>query len=101
PVLPTFAKMIAIAGLWLVMVDNEGHIVQPMRDIDDIRNGGGHLYPSHLDTVLDPRPGEWWGDQYGLARPPETFHRDPRRREAQRARSVYSVRTIWSYGLGD
>lgn len=101
PVLPVFARMIAEAGLWLVMVDDEGHIVQPMRDIDDIRNGGGRLYPSHLDTILDPRPGEWWGDQYGLARPPETFHRDPKRREAQRARSVYSVREIWSYGLGD
>jgi hypothetical protein len=72
-----------------------------MRDIDDIRNGGGALYPSHLDTILDPRPGEWWGDQYGLARPPETYHRDPKRRDARRARSVYSVRVIWSYGLGD
>jgi hypothetical protein len=38
------------------MVDDEGHVVQPMRDIDDIRNGGGSLYPSHLDTILDPRP---------------------------------------------
>jgi transcriptional regulator with XRE-family HTH domain len=101
PVLPAFARMIAVAGLWLVMVDNDGHIVQPMRDIDDIRNGGGRLYPSHLDTILDPRPGEWWGDQYGLARPPETFHRDPKRREALRARSIYSVREIWSRGLGD
>jgi transcriptional regulator with XRE-family HTH domain len=101
PVLPAFARMLAIAGLRLVVVDDAGHVVPPMRDIDDIRNGGGRLYPSHLDTILDPRPGEWWGDQYGLARPPETFHRDPRRREAQRARSVHSVREIWSYGLGD
>jgi transcriptional regulator with XRE-family HTH domain len=101
PLLPVFARMMAVAGLWLVVVDHEGHIVAPMRDIDDIRNGGGCLYPSHLDTILDPRRGEWWGDQYGLARPPETFHRDRERRDRQRERSVYSVREIWSYGLGD
>src|SRR5262245_53302717 len=101
PILPVFARMIAVAGLWLVVVDHEGHIVQPMRDIDDIRNGGGCLYPSHLDTILDPRRGEWWGDQYGLARPPETFHRERERRHAQRERSVHSARQIWSDGRGD
>jgi hypothetical protein len=36
-------------------------------------------YPAHLDTVLDPAPGEWWGDRYGLARPPETSVLEPSR----------------------
>ena len=101
PVLPSLQRMLAAAGLWLVVVDNEGRVVTPMRDVDDIRNGGGSFYPAHLDVILDPRHGDWWGDRYGLARPPETFHRDRKRRDAQRERSVRSVREIWSYGLGD
>lgn len=35
------------------MVDNDGHIVQPTQDVDDVRNGGGRRYPSHLDTIRD------------------------------------------------
>jgi len=49
-------------------------------------------YPSHLDTILDPVAGEWWADDYGLARPPETFYRDRRLRDAMRARSQWEVR---------
>ena len=44
-----------------------------MRDWEDTRDGAERRYPSHLDTILDPEPGEWWADIYGLARPPETF----------------------------
>jgi len=36
--------------------------------------------------------GEWWADDYGLARPPETFYRDRRLRDAMRARSQWEVR---------
>jgi hypothetical protein len=75
-----------------VVVDDEGHVITPMRDIPDTRNGGGWRYPSHLDIILDPRPGEWWADSYGLARPPETFHRDHARRLAKQARSKWEVR---------
>jgi transcriptional regulator with XRE-family HTH domain len=92
PTLPAFERMLAVAGLRLVVVDDEGHVLTPMRDIADTRNGGGWRYPSHLDVILDPRPGEWWGDNYGLARPPETFHRDHDRRKAKQARSAWEVR---------
>src|SRR5262245_37864357 len=70
PSLKTFQRLLSAAGLSLVVIDGEGRVVLPMRESDDTRNGGDRRYPSHLDTVLDPRTGEWWGDAYGLARPP-------------------------------
>lgn len=93
PSIGTLQKLLAVAGLALVAIDRDGHVVRPMLDHrDDLRDGADRRYPSHLDTVLDPRYGEWWGDRYGLSRPPETFRRDRRRRDAQRARSVWEVR---------
>lgn len=92
PSLDVVQHILATAGLSLVVVDRDGHVVQPMRDVDDIRDGADRRYPAHLDTILDPRPGEWWADQYGLARPPETFYRDRERRDARRALSRWEVR---------
>jgi hypothetical protein len=91
--------MLAVAGLWLVVVDDDGHVVTPMRDIPDIHHGGGWRYPSHLDVILDPRPGEWWADSYGLTRPPETFHRDHGRRAALQVRSQWEVRAKLNRGV--
>ena len=92
PTLPVFERLLATAGLRLVVVDDDGHVIQPMRDIPDTRHLGGWRYPSHLDVILDPRGGEWWGDRYGVARPPETFHRDHARRLAKQKRSRWEVR---------
>jgi transcriptional regulator with XRE-family HTH domain len=85
-------RIMAVAGLHLVVVDGDGAVVLPMGDWDDTRDGAERRYPSHLDTILDPEPGEWWADQYGLMRPPETFYRDRERRDIQRARSRWEVR---------
>lgn len=93
PSLSTMRAVLAAAGVALVAVDREGRLLQPVEeDRDDMRDGAERRYPSHLDVVLDPVDGEWWGDRYGLSRPPETFHRDRRRRDAQRARSRWEVR---------
>jgi transcriptional regulator with XRE-family HTH domain len=92
PSLAVLQRILDTAGLSLVVVDRDGHVIQPMRDVDDIHDGGDRRYPAHLDTILDPRPGEWWADQYGLARPPETFYRDRTRRDALRALSRWEVR---------
>jgi transcriptional regulator with XRE-family HTH domain len=92
PSLKVFQRLLAAAGLSLVVVDRVGRVIRPMRESDDTRDGGNRRYPSHLDTILDPLDGEWWGDNYGLARPPETFRRDRRRRDALRASSEYEVR---------
>lgn len=92
PGLALFARLVAAAGLVVVVVDAAGRVVQPMLDSDDIRDGAARRYPSHLDVILDPLPGEWWADQYGLVRPPETFRRDRRIRDAQRRRSQWEVR---------
>ncbi|SCE84004.1 Transcriptional regulator, contains XRE-family HTH domain [Micromonospora purpureochromogenes] len=75
PSLAVLERLLGAAGLYLAVVDPDGRVIQPMADWDDTRDGAGRRYPSHLDTILDPEPGEWWGDIYGLARPPETFHR--------------------------
>lgn len=92
PSLAVMQRILETAGLFLVVVDRDGHVVQPMRDVADIHDGVDRRYPSHLDTILDPRLGEWWADQYGLARPPETFYRDRKRRDALRALSQWEVR---------
>jgi len=76
-----------VADIHVVAVDPDGHGRPPVGCLGRHRDGAGRHYPVHLDTVLDPLLGEWWGDRFGLARPPETFHRDRARRDAQRARS--------------
>ncbi|XTZ16163.1 helix-turn-helix transcriptional regulator [Micromonospora echinospora] len=92
PSLDLLARIIAVGGFRLAVVDESGRVLQPMRDWDGTRDGAGRRYPSHLDTILDPEPGEWWADVYGLARPPETFHRDHQDRAARRRRSQWEVR---------
>ena len=92
PSLALLQQLLGAAGLRLVVVDGDGRVVRPMEVWDETRDGAERRYPSHLDTILDPEPGEWWADVYGLARPPETFHRDRAFRDAQRARSQWEVR---------
>ncbi len=92
PSLPVFSRLMGATGLYLTVVDDLGHVLIPMEDRDDMRDGAERRYPSHLDLILDPAPGEWWADKYGLARPPETFHRDRSWRDAQRRRSQWEVR---------
>ncbi|MET8120349.1 helix-turn-helix domain-containing protein [Micromonospora sp. NPDC005189] len=92
PSVAVLQRLLAASGLYLVVVDQDGRVIHPMADREDIHDGAGRRYPSHLDTILDPEPGEWWGDVYGLARPPETYHRDSADREARRRRSQWEVR---------
>lgn len=92
PSLNILRSLLGATGYFLVAVDAEGHVLQPMCDRDDLRDGAERRYPSHLDVIPDPEPGEWWGDVYGLARPPETFYRNRARRDAQRRRSQWEVR---------
>ncbi|MBB5871499.1 transcriptional regulator with XRE-family HTH domain [Allocatelliglobosispora scoriae] len=92
PSINTFATLLAAAGFFLAVVDPDGNVLQPMKTRDDLRDGAERLYPAHLDVIPDPEPGEWWADIYGLARPPETFYRDRRRRDYQRRLSQWQVR---------
>ncbi len=92
PSITVMSRILGVAGLWLTAVDEHGRVVRPMGDWDDTRDGAERRYPSHLDTILDPEPGEWWADVYGLARPPETFHRDRYVRDLLRRRSQWEVR---------
>jgi transcriptional regulator with XRE-family HTH domain len=92
PSLGMLSRLMHVADVRLVAVDSDGHVIPPVRCWDDTRDGADRHYPAHLDTILDPRPGEWWADRFGLARPPETFHRDRALRNAQRTRSQWEVR---------
>ncbi|MGK5444713.1 helix-turn-helix domain-containing protein [Micromonospora sp. URMC 105] len=92
PSIALLRRIIAAAGFRLAIVDEFGRVLQPMRDREDARDGAERRYPSHLDTILDPETGEWWADIYGLARPPETFHRNRAVRDAMRRRSQWEVR---------
>lgn len=92
PRIDLLRRILAVAGLWLVVVDEAGRVVLPMDDLPDRRDGAERRYPSHLDTILDPKPGEWWADVYGLMRPPETFWRSRERRDMERRRSQWEVR---------
>ncbi|MEU2612687.1 helix-turn-helix domain-containing protein [Micromonospora sp. NPDC007271] len=92
PSLAMLHRIISVAGFRLAVVDESGRVLKPMRDRADLRDGAGRRYPAHLDIVVDPEPGEWWADRYGLARPPETFYRDRAVRDALRRRSQWEVR---------
>ena len=99
PSVAVLERLLGAAGLYLAVVDQDGRVVLPMEDWDDTRDGAERRYPSHLDTILDPELGEWWADRYGLARPPETFHRDRADRDARRRRSQWEVRVAQNRGV--
>ena len=92
PSLATLVRILEAADLTLVATDTNGTVVQPMSSWDDTRDGGGKLFPAHLDLIIDPKLGEWWADKYGMARPPETYHRDRAYRDAKGALSQWAVR---------
>lgn len=92
PSLDTLVRLLGVASLVLVVTDHEGNVVQPMQVWDDTLDGAERRFPAHLDLIIDPKPGEWWADRYGLARPPETFHRERGYRDAKRALSQWAVR---------
>jgi transcriptional regulator with XRE-family HTH domain len=85
-------RLLAVGRLVLVVTDEDGKVVRPMQIWDETRDGAGRQFPAHLDLILDPKFGEWWADGYGLARPPETLHRNRRLRDAMRRRSQWEVR---------
>lgn len=82
--LGTFVLLLRAAGLRLVVVDEDKRRVPPLKEPPATRDLADRRFPAHLDLILDPEPGEWWGDHFGLVRPPETFHRDPAARYAHR-----------------
>lgn len=92
PSLPALLRLLAVAQLRLVVTDADGRVIHPMREWDDTKDGGHRAFPAHLDLILEPHHGEWWADIYGLARPPETYHRDRAWRDARRRRSQWEVR---------
>jgi DNA-binding XRE family transcriptional regulator len=64
------ARLAAVAGLRLVLVDARGDEVAPM-DGDAVRDEGGRFFPAHLDT----RHGDdgWWHGPHRRDRTPVTY----------------------------
>jgi hypothetical protein len=85
-------RLLGACGYRLMVVDHRRRSLAPMVDSDNTVDGARRRFPAHLDVILDPLPGEWWADIYGLARPPETFYRDREKRDRQRRRSQWEVR---------
>jgi transcriptional regulator with XRE-family HTH domain len=92
PSLRTLQRVLNAANCRLAVVDADGRLVVPLQVWQGTVDGAGRRYPAHLDTIIDPEPGEWWADVYGLARPPETFRRNRASRDHQRRRSQWEVR---------
>jgi transcriptional regulator with XRE-family HTH domain len=89
PSLRVLCRLLAAAGFRLAVVDGTGQLVREMQDLpDDPRDCQDRRYPAHLDVIVDPQWGDWWADLLGLARPPETFHRDRTKRDRQRDRYI-------------
>ncbi|GAB2919528.1 hypothetical protein GCM10027047_16360 [Rhodococcus aerolatus] len=95
--LATFTRVLRATGLRLVVVDAENRRVHPLREPPATRDLADRRFPAHLELVLDPAPGEWWGDCFGLVRPPETFHRDPAARLAHRE-VFHRLRGVLAHG---
>ncbi|MGY1671143.1 helix-turn-helix domain-containing protein [Geodermatophilus sp. SYSU D00710] len=77
------ARLAAVAGVRLALLDAEGREVSPM-DAAAVRDGGGRHFPAHLDT----RHGDdgWWHGPHRFDREPVTYtftrvrsHRDEAR----------------------
>jgi transcriptional regulator with XRE-family HTH domain len=92
PSLDTLRRILNAANFQLVVVDADGRLIVPLEVWQDTADGAGRRYPAHLDTILDPQFGDWWADQYGLARPPETFRRNRAYRDYERRMSQWQVR---------
>ncbi|WP_181779755.1 helix-turn-helix domain-containing protein [Pseudonocardia pini] len=95
PTLRGLEKLLSVADLALVATDQQYRLVQPMLDVPGggLLDGAGRRYPAHSDVVLlaDGGRRSWWGGKYGLARPPETYHRSRGYREAMRKYSQWDV----------
>jgi transcriptional regulator with XRE-family HTH domain len=84
PSVDALRRILAAADLYLVAVDGDGRVVTPVPTSE--------AYPAHIEGVLDPRPGCWWADEYGLTRPPRSFTRSFWLREARRELSRWEAR---------
>ena len=106
PNVATLLRLLRVGGMHLAVVDDRGRWVSPLQEPPETRDLAGRRFPAHLGLILDPGPGEWWGNRFGLVRPPESFHRDPEARRAHRAlahrwRGILChpvVRTDWRTG---
>ena len=92
PSLELFRRLMGAMGFYLAVVGDEGQVLHPMHDCEDLLDGAGRRYPAHLDVIPDPTPSEWWGGKYGLSRPPETFLRNRSYRDERRKASQWEVR---------
>jgi transcriptional regulator with XRE-family HTH domain len=81
-----FVRAAAVAGARLIVLDQDGHELDPM-DPEAVRDGRGRFFPAHVDT----RYGDvdWWhGDErYSRERPWYTFDRKRYTRDHWRERS--------------
>lgn len=86
PSVDVFQRLLDSAGLYLVVVDADGRVVEPMEEHPFLVDKAGRRYPSHLDVLLDPEGGDRWFTILGIYRPTESFWRNRRERDWNRGR---------------
>lgn len=60
PPISVFARLVALAGLSLAVVNESGAAARPMRS-DGVRDAAGRRRPAHLDIVPEPPEAFCWG----------------------------------------
>jgi HTH-type transcriptional regulator/antitoxin HipB len=88
---PEFARMLAVGGLRLAVVDRAGAEVHPVSP-DSVMDGAGRRYPAHLDVrTLTDRPYRVVLEEHRYAHPRSTWYELRSARDRHRALSGRSV----------
>ena len=80
------------AAHYLTVVDDDGHVLMPMRTGLTCATARSAATPRTWTWCSTPGRANGGPTSHGLARPPETFLPDRAQRDAQRRRSQWEVR---------
>jgi transcriptional regulator with XRE-family HTH domain len=63
PSLAVFQRLVGAAGLYLVVVDQEGRVIEPAQDLPGERDLADRRYPAHIDRARYRHDGEFGHDE--------------------------------------
>lgn len=93
PRVAQLGTLLGLVGWHLGVIDETGRLAPALEHVaHPLRDGGDRHYPAHLDLIVAPERGEWWGDWLGYQSPPETYRLDRAARDVRRAQSQWDLR---------